>query len=497
MINLVEKHGYTDLQKMVFSVHSDLVVSGFRLLFYRNTNSVTLTGMTIDPQSLHGLPDYTKVGLYVFQTTPAVDTFSVDEPYNLVFFVHPTWWKVFVCTPKGLLFNEANGNFSVEAYTEDYWPEDDSPGDKFVGSLTLDGLSSDTGLGHQFLSLSPTSTTWLSIKTIPILSNGSIDLNSSPLSYILNVSSHGFALCTWIENNNKGDCQAWLCIQRPKSNKGLISKSSGKHPVWCLYSLNGGGDIKNSNLYNLEANGIRQFVVRERDIDLPSIGCSAVSLGGIHSPIINPLEQLSIRENYGYSITIPTGMNTWRYCYTDLLDLIAYASADISSFGKPITQDIFDSGSPITYKALLSNKPNNRGMRLFIQTDGPEEDNSVSLSIRANLITRTVQREANQPVIFIELDLIESKSGSLYYSQEDLIIHYTLGPQTTAQMGIDYIIQNEEGFVIIPKGHTRGKLFGQALLLQGENIDKEIHFSIEDTLSNATITTVVHIAGAL
>ena len=487
----VKRGNYTELRKMVHDVHKDLVDAGFKLVLHRNVIEMEADSMVITPEVLEGDPDWQTTGLYIFEATPAVDYFPVNEPYNIVFMVHKKWWKIFVCTPEGLTYDPFNNTFSVESYTDEYWPEDDAlvAGEqRWVGALSVDRKTSDTTPGQQFLNLDPENTSWSSLKGLEVDEDGVLELEPFPLSYRLTVAKHGLAFCTWVENmNDKGDCQAWFCIQRPKDSEGNIDALKGRHPIWCVYSQNGGGNPSDSeDTPAIDPSGIRQFVVRERDINLPSLSCSAVLPDGDHVPLINPAEQVSLQEDGSYQINIPSGLNSWRYVYPHLLDLIAFSSADVSAHGHYLTHDVFEDGNPLTYYAMKANRPENRGMRMFMQTSGPGTTPPAALPLRIYIkhINRGATESVTAPLTFVEIELMEIDSGTAYPAPHEIKIPFTIDPQSSAIEGVDYNLQTNDGHIVIPKGGTKGKLFGQIIQRAGDNGLRSALFIVTDNLGD-------------
>jgi len=490
------RNNYTSLQKMVHDVHQDLVAGGFKLILQRDAIEMEDDSMVISPEIVEVAPDWTKAGLYVFEASPSVDPFAVYEPYNIVFMVHRKWWKVFVCTPVGLIYDTFNDTFSVESYTDEYWPfasigEDQQ---RWVGALTVDGVSSDTGIGQQFLSFHSEFSTWPSLRQNAVDEHGVLELESSPLSYRITVEAHGIVFCTWAENmDDRGDCHSWFCIQRPKQSDGEILPYTGKHPLWCVYSQNGGGNPNDMSAFpSMDVNGIRQFVVRERDIDLPSHSCSAVLGEGEHSAIINPMEQTSLQEDGTYLLNIPSGLNSWRYVYPYLLDLIAFSSADLSAHGYNVTHDVFGNGEPITYYAMKANRPENRGMRMFMK--GPDvnaadeqEPFEVPLYFYVRHLFRAATESNVMPLIFVEIELMEGVTSTSYPAPRDIEIPFTIDPSSTALEGIDYVLTSHNNHILIPAGSTKGRLYGQILPRSGDNGTRSVTFILTDNLGEGNL----------
>ena len=69
---------------------------------------------------------------------------------------------------------------------------------------------------------------------------------------------------------------------------------------------------------------VYKFVVREVDVEKPTLPADATASNADSNAIINSKQQVAITEANQYVITFPNGLNTQRYAYTEELDLIAY-----------------------------------------------------------------------------------------------------------------------------------------------------------------------------
>lgn len=201
------------------------------------------------------------------------------------------------------------------------------------------------------------------------------DPASTPMSYHLSFSDHGFALHISVEGSDDfGSRQAWFVVQRAINRDGSVV-TDGKAPLFCMYSINGGGS---NDANTLVAEGIQRFTVREKDINAPTVAVSAVQHTGDAFAVINPLQQVAFSEDNKFDFRLPQGFGTHRYSYPYELDMVGYASSDVISNGVEIDVQVYnevDTQTPPqpkkrTYHALSANSPKNTGMRIFLLAAG-------------------------------------------------------------------------------------------------------------------------------
>ena len=196
-----------------------------------------------------------------------------------------------------------------------------------------------------------------------------VDDAAMPFSYMVSISDHGIAVGTSIESrDNEGCRQNWFAIQRPINPDGSVV-TSGFAPLFCLYSVSGGGSPDANTVW---AGGIMRFTVREKDVNAPSFATSAVA----HSPdsfaVMNPIQQVTFNEAGRYDFRFPAGLNTHRTSYPYEIDMIGYGSADVSSHKVGVELQVYkevdEQGNAKLrkYRAFAANSPCNTGMRLFI-----------------------------------------------------------------------------------------------------------------------------------
>lgn len=194
-----------------------------------------------------------------------------------------------------------------------------------------------------------------------------IDEEAVPLSYFLTITDHGLAFMLWAEAYDKdGDKFGWWAIQRMVNDTGAVVVD-GKAPLFCVFSVDGGGG---EDLNIVEPDGILKFVVRETDVNAPTIPVSAAKDTADSARIINSVQQTSIYENGQFIINFPRSLNTQRYSYPHELDIIAYASSDVTSQFATHEVTVYGEGQPREYRAMNANHSNNKGMRIYFQVTG-------------------------------------------------------------------------------------------------------------------------------
>lgn len=203
------------------------------------------------------------------------------------------------------------------------------------------------------------------------------DPEATPFTYHLSFTDHGFALHIAVEGRDSDGCRAaWLVVQRAINSDGTVVVE-GKAPLFCMFSVNGGGSIDNNIEVRPATNSpgsfqIMRFTVRESDVNAPTVPAPAHVHSADSSAVINPYQMVPFSEDNHFDFRLPAGFNTQRYSYPYEMDIVGYASADVISNGTEIDVQVYneveDDGSTPkkrTYKALTANSPNNTGMRIF------------------------------------------------------------------------------------------------------------------------------------
>lgn len=214
--------------------------------------------------------------------------------------------------------------------------------------------------------------------------NPSGTTGADPMSVMVMATNHGIFISVWVEDaDDQGSAWMWMNIQRPVNPKTGEIKVDKKAPLFCVYSLNGGGPVTpamdNTNATFTGTNppvkmtegtinpmGILKFTVRETDVSRPSDPSSAVFPHRDNRPIMVSTQQISMSEDNKYILTFPNGLHTKRHAYPDELDQIAYTSADVISEDSLVDATVYGEAAPRKYRALKANGMYNTGMRLFV-----------------------------------------------------------------------------------------------------------------------------------
>ena len=224
---------------------------------------------------------------------------------------------------------------------------------------------------------------------------GGSDTDARPFSFRATISDHGIAVCIWEEGQDFwGNRFSWFVVQRPVDNVTgdtlVPTAATSRCPVFCVYSVGGGEPdttkqpvitdtpITSTSEWNpqqfVNAAKIYRFTVREIDVNHPTIPI----LASIDTPngraVIDAKEQVSITEGNQYVISFMNGFTTPRYLYKQELDLITYCSADVIGANTEIKimpyTKVTTGLEEVTYKAMMSNLPDNAGMRILMLTIG-------------------------------------------------------------------------------------------------------------------------------
>lgn len=213
-----------------------------------------------------------------------------------------------------------------------------------------------------------------------------VDGQVYPMSFIVSIADHGVFIGIWDEgfdeyqNENAIVSPAfrWVLVQRPVDHVNGDPYLSGQAPVFCVFTkheeatipcLKGEEQTKlvinDQTFKTVRAQRHYKFVVREADIFRPSLTKPADENREDSAAILNSVHQVSISEDNRYVITIPKGLNSSRYAYTQELDLIAYTSSDVLGQWSELELDVY--GVKYGYRALVANRVKNTGMRIFVR----------------------------------------------------------------------------------------------------------------------------------
>lgn len=334
----IERNGFTHVENLGFQIVTDLVAAGFAVVAVDQ-----LETDQFQPGTNH----------YILEPGLDVDPLSEEQPWRLV-----------------LEFNETTGYINVWALTPTQIDDQNKvtvyAEEKESGRLSIDNSSSNDSEGYNFWNRNSDDSKWSCYQ------HEDVDEKNIPLSYQLSVTDHGVFFAMWAESySDAGDCFCWFLIQRPVNCETGQIVTHGKSPVVCVFSQY--GNSKTS--YNLDTNNklsksILQFIVREEDINKPTVPASAIIPTEDREPLLNPIQQTAITEDGNYVIKLPHGFCTSRHVYDYKLDMIAYTSADVlGQWSKP-KFTLFGEETPRTYKSLNANYPKNTGMRLLCLIEG-------------------------------------------------------------------------------------------------------------------------------
>lgn len=185
---------------------------------------------------------------------------------------------------------------------------------------------------------------------------GATTQNSYPVSYCLSVTPRGFALAIWEEANDDQAAQSsWVVVQRPVDRLTGQALATGKAPLFCVNSVGG---------------KYWKFVVREADINRPTVRLPADTTTTDSTAVINSLQQVAIDESGKYIINFPCRLNTQRYAYTQELDMLGYTSADVVSQFTQVPVTVYGESSPRTYQSLFANGVNDTNLRILFLASG-------------------------------------------------------------------------------------------------------------------------------
>lgn len=347
----VERNGYIDNVKMWADIARDLTAHGFNVV----------NGPIADDTAL-----------IVLEASNAVDPIADQQPWRLLIRTDADSTKLNAATPDQI---QDDGTIALLSNSASFLEEagqigrirsaagNTSPmnfynrGTAAVQSTLEYKKSTKAGDNYNYASHVDDNT----------FSLADADYAATPFSYQVCIGSHGVLVCTWVEGMDGAGCKFnWFCIQRPINKDGSVV-TTGKAPLFCIWSDNGGG-APDAN--ELDYGGIMRFTVREADVNAPTVSVSAIQ----HTPdayaIMNPLQQVAFSEDGKYDLRFPQGLNSHRYSYPYEADMVAYTSADVISHYTSQTLNMFGEPQDRTYKALNANSKNNKGMRLLVLVDG-------------------------------------------------------------------------------------------------------------------------------
>lgn len=415
----IERGNFTDVQVLVASLANDLQANGFKVLNINNQQN-----------SSHPVAIDSTVRRLLLAPTKLVDPLAIEDgdttdsnydkrqPWRLVIEVNsqgagsvsigPDFMTTaargiinwYVCTPTNII--DEDGAFKV-AISRDEQKGSDRLQAR-TGMLTTNSLFKSATQAdaknwiHQSVASGQDAQMWndqsykdrVSFRyehfgfNINRSAADRVNEQAVPLTYAVSLSDHGLAFMLWTEaRDNTGDRFHWWTVQRMVNKDTGATIIDGKSPLYCVYSMVGGGsaasnqgdDIESTDL--LDAfDDIYYFVVRENDVHTPTVPVSACFDTNDSTRIINVMQQVSISEDNKLTLNMIKGMNTQRYSYPHELDMVAYISADVVSQFAEVQVQVYGEEQPAgtphkrTYKALKANRRDNKGMRLLFLKSG-------------------------------------------------------------------------------------------------------------------------------
>jgi hypothetical protein len=358
-----QRYGMTDIKEIAYNLCSDLIDSGFTLVF-----------PTTSPPNAAGIV----TGNYIFTPSEAIDPLSTADlteigtgsaqPWVLAMTVDITKATIsFVTGTPIQIPTDANGTIPLGTVTTyDAKPKSGSAYKAIPGMI-----------GAPKSSISIATDDILFIDRSAYVTGST--KNNYPASYSITVVSdatsskgnNGIALAYWEAGfDDITDNFSWFVIQRPVNNQtGLINvsqlTSNNKSPLFCLYSI-----------HRISPLGIETtlppqfFVVREYDVYRPTAPINA-TVDSTNVKAIIPsgtISLISILESGSYNVQFISGLNTMRFSYpNDELDLIGYTSANVISTSQQANFTVYGESNQRSYLALPASAAYNTNLRLLMR----------------------------------------------------------------------------------------------------------------------------------
>ncbi|QZE56350.1 hypothetical protein pEaSNUABM40_00154 [Erwinia phage pEa_SNUABM_40] len=379
MNKLIVKSGFTSNLKMWRSILEDMIANGFQLVSYNGTIASSLPT--------------TDLASFVVEATATIDPLAGTgvgkQRWRLAMKGTEKRTNLFCAAPEQISDTGTVAKTGSAAINASGVPEYAGQiGARFTGNQGAAGdndvcfyhrgvVGPNTSVYYGGTMAYPTNATTATAGQTNPDSLIWADPEATPFTYHLSFTDHGFALHIGVEGRDSDGCRAaWLVVQRAINSDGTVVVD-GKAPLFCMFSVNGGGSINNDIevrpvTYSPGSFQIMRFTVRESDVNAPTIPAPAHVHSADSSAVINPYQMVPFSEDNHFDFRLPAGFNTQRYSYPYEMDIVGYASADVISNGTEIDVQVYnemeDDGSTPkkrTYKALTANSPNNTGMRIF------------------------------------------------------------------------------------------------------------------------------------
>lgn len=390
----VERHNYTSVQDLCAALVNDMQANGFKVLNFNGTpntvgGTVTIDN-TIEKVLLAATDDVDPIAIE--DDDVAHEKYALRQPWRFVVEVDQTKQAIrwYACTPTNIVFDGSNFEVATSYYNSNNHLQ--VPGDQKFTQIKKSGMLGTQSYTRAQRIITPN---WAS--SVPKFADGdqsdvekyswryqhfgfdieNMDRESIPLSYRLAITDHGIAFCMWTEAfDDAGDRFHWWNVQRmvnKDTGAPIIGDElpgiEGKAPLFCVFSMVGGGGGDNS-LDAAAYDDVYYFTVRERDVNAPTFPVSASIDTADSNRIINTVQQVSISEANKLVISMMKGLNTQRYAYPHELDMIAYVSADVVSQWANVNVRQYGEAEDRSFRALKANHSKNKGMRILMLSKG-------------------------------------------------------------------------------------------------------------------------------
>lgn len=447
---MIERFGFRNVSDMAYQLHLDLIEKGFSLELWRMYGEREEDSQLINTLVPDEPPVKETAALYVFSATASVDPFALVEPWSIIIEAHPKYLKVWVLTPDCYRVDEY-GILVIDNIPE-YARLNTSKAEFEEGEHVNYGY-----LSNRYHVLDASSVNFLDFRSeFYTWGDGTLVQEGSTLSYTLSTDGTGVFFGAYSEKHrNNGDHLAWFAVGRLVDSNGEVKTEHQGRPVWCLYSLAGGGthgtsgDSPEDTAY-INPVGIRQFCVRESDLSYPSDSVSAVIPNNRFNAVINPLQQTSLSEDGTAQLNRIQNFSNWRYKYTKtaFLSVLCYTSADVHEESQLVldSDQLYD----VTYRAWLSNYSENKGMRLYV---GAAESRAIDAGIMYRVLLTNITiifQDEGVRLHSLNVRLSDALSGTLIEAPKDLLFTVDVLPTSDIILGSD--VETADGnFTSIPQ----------------------------------------------
>lgn len=338
---------------MVTSTQQNGILS-FRDLVIQLTNAMTADDkfeLAYVDQTPQGTIDSITNKVYL-KATSAVDPIADTQPWGVVieFNDGEQWLDIYITPPEQIIINtDKSWRVAVKQEVNEV--------KTLSGKLTTRSEDANPAVDGS------------TRRTLSYINWGiqGADTAAYPFSFEISTTAHGFSLSVWAESTDSdGDKFTWAICQRMVNDKGEPI-TTGKAPLFCVFANQG---FDKNDIYTTSRDAIKKFVVRESDVNAPTIPVSAVEDTADSSRIINNKQQVSIREGNEIALTFPNGLTTPRYGYDTELDLIGIISSDVISQSSELVYNPFGESTDRVYRGMNADRPYNSGMRVMFWVSG-------------------------------------------------------------------------------------------------------------------------------